>query len=168
MSPMNSFQRGSAGAQRSKMRLPIALTSLAGAAVLALASSCASAPGSKASAMRTVTPDESVALDAVNRRIAAYNAHDIEAFLSTYDENVRTIVYPERLLGEGRERMRSIFGPQFAKGLGTIAVLGQHVLDGRVVSDEDITIGARNDRNIAIYTIKNGLIAEVRLIEKGR
>jgi hypothetical protein len=104
----------------------------------------------------------------VNRRIAAYNAHDIEAFLATYDEDVRIIVYPERVLGQGRDRMRRIFGPQFAKGEGVINVLGQHVLENTVVSHEDIRIGARDDRNIAIYTIRGDLIAEVRLIEKPR
>lgn len=116
----------------------------------------------------TISPQEQAALDLVNRRIAAYNAHDIETFLATYDEDVRIIVYPERVLGEGRDRMRRIFGPQFAKGEGVIRVLGQHVLENTVVSHEDIRIGARDDRNIAIYTIRSGLIAEVRLIEKPR
>jgi hypothetical protein len=116
----------------------------------------------------TPTATEQVALDIVNRRIAAYNAHDIEAFLAAYDEHVRIVVYPDRVLGEGRERMRRIFGPQFARGEGRIEVLGQHVLENHVVSDENITIGARDDRNIAIYTINGGLIVEVRLIEKPR
>jgi hypothetical protein len=136
------------------------------ALLLASLSSCISAPTAPPSV--TVSPGDQAALEVVNRRIAAYNAHDIEAFLATYDENVRIIVYPERVLGEGRERMRRIFGPQFAKGEGSITVLGQHVLDGRVVSDENIAIGARDDHNIAIYTVSNGLISEVRLIEKGR
>lgn len=142
------------------------LRSVASALALAMLSACASAPASPPPLIASV--EDQAALDVVNRRIAAYNAHDIEAFLATYDENVRIVVYPERVLGEGRERMRRIFAPQFAKGEGSIVVLGQHVLDGRVVSDEDIRIGARDDRNIAIYTIRNGLIAEVRLIEKPR
>lgn len=127
---------------------------------------CVSSPPADTAQLRTAA--EQTALDLVNRRISAYNAHDIDAFLATYDENVRIVVYPDRVLGEGRERMRRIFGPQFEKGEGVITVLGQHVLENTVVSDEDIRIGARDDRNIAIYTIRNGLITEVRLIEKPR
>jgi hypothetical protein len=136
------------------------------AVLLVTLAGCASVP--PAAPARIATVGEQAALDLVNRRIAAYNAHDIDAFLATYDENVRIIIYPERVLGEGRERMRRIFGPQFERGEGVIEVLGQHVLENIVVSDEDIRIGARDDRNIAIYTIRNGLIAEVRLIEKPR
>src|SRR5262245_48570617 len=137
------------------------------AALLALlTAACASTPA--APAQRSMSEQETAALALVNKRIAAYNAHDIEAFAATYDEKVRTYVYPDRLLGEGRERMKRIFGPQFAKGEGTIVVRGQQVFENRVVSHEDIKIGQRDDRNIAIYTITNGLISEVRLIEKAR
>jgi hypothetical protein len=144
----------------------ICSTALLAAAIGACATSATPSPAAPPGHVATST--EQAALDVVNRRIAAYNAHDIDAFIATYDENIRIIVYPERVLGTGRERMRGIFGPQFAKGEGKIIVEGQHVLENTVVSAEDITIGARNDRNIAIYTIRNGLIAEVRLIEKPR
>lgn len=110
---------------------------------------------------------ERAALDIVNRRIEAYNAHDIEGFLAAYDENVRIYIFPEKFLGEGRERMRRIFGSQFARGDGTVKVLGQYVLENKVVSDEMVTIGGVAEHNIAVYTIANGLIAEVRLIEPG-
>jgi hypothetical protein len=153
----------------SNRSLPMHLTRNRAAAfgLACLLAACASAPAASQSA-HTATPAEQAALDVVNKRIAAYNAHDIDAFIATYAENVRIIVYPERVLGTGRERMRGIFGPQFAKGEGVIKVEGQHVLENTVVSAEDITIGARNDRNIAVYTIRDGLIAEVRLIEKPR
>jgi hypothetical protein len=117
---------------------------------------------------RAVNPADQAALDLINKRIAAYNAHDMEAFLATYDEGVRIFSYPDRLLGVGRDRMRGIFGPQFARGEGKITVLGQHVLAGRVVSDEDNMIGTREDHAIAIYTLRDGLIAEVRLLETPR
>jgi len=109
----------------------------------------------------------SAAAAVVNRRVAAYNAHDIEAFLGTYTENVRIYVYPERLLGQGRERMRRIFGPQFARADGGVVVRQQSVLDNKVINVEDVTIAGGLERNIAIYTIENGLIAEVRLMEPG-
>lgn len=111
--------------------------------------------------------EASAAMQAVSKRIAAYNAHDIDAFLATYAEDVRIYVYPERFLGQGRDRMRRIFGPQFARGDGFVRVRNQHVLENRVVSIEDVTIDGMLERNIAIYTIADEVIAEVRLIEPG-
>lgn len=111
------------------------------------------------------TPVERAALDVVARRTAAYNEHDIEAFLATYDENVRIYEYPDKLLGEGTERMRRIFGPQFAENDGLIVLHSQHVLEHTVVSDETVTFYGNTEHNIGIYTVRDGLIVEVRLIE---
>ena len=113
----------------------------------------------------TTSADESTALDVVRRRTAAYNAHDIEAFLATYGENVRIYEYPDRLLGEGKDRMRRIFGPQFADDDGLIVVHAQHALENVVVSDETVTFYGNTEHNIGLYTIEDGLIVEVRLIE---
>jgi hypothetical protein len=138
------------------------------AGAMLAASACAAVPAFPAPpAAEAASPEERAALDIVARRIAAYNAHDIEAFLATYDEKVRIYIFPERFLGEGRERMRRIFGPQFAKGDGTVKVVGQYVLENKVVSDEIVTISGAVEHNIAVYTISGGLISEVRLIEPG-
>lgn len=126
--------------------------------------SCAMTP---APASRVASAEEAAAHAVVTRRVAAYNAHDIEAFLATYADDVRIYIYPERLLGTGRERMRRIFGPQFARGDGQVAVRSQYALDDKIVSVEDVTIAGSVERNIAIYTVTAGHIAEVRLIEPG-
>lgn len=70
--------------------------------------------------LAAATSIEIEALSIIARRTNAYNDHDIEAFLATYDENVRIYEYPDKLLGEGTERMRRIFGPQFAEKDGLI------------------------------------------------
>ena len=87
-----------------------------------------------------VSSAEQSALEVVARRTAAYNAHDIEAFLATYDENVRIYEFPDSFLGEGKDRMRRIFGPQFAENDGSIAVQSQHALENVVLSDETATV----------------------------
>ena len=111
------------------------------------------------------TSAERAALDVVARRTAAYNAHDIEAFLATYDENVRVYEYPDKFLGAGKDRMRRIFGPQFAENDGSIIVHIRHALENVVLSDETITFFGNTEHNIGVYTIEDGLIIEVRLIE---
>ena len=131
-----------------------------------LFSSCTPAPESTSTIhTQLVTSAERSALEVVALRTAAYNGHDIEAFLATYDENVRIYEFPDRFLGEGKERMRSIFGPQFAENDGSIAVHSQHALENVVISDETVTIYDHPEHNIGVYTIRDGLIIEVRLIE---
>lgn len=107
------------------------------------------------------------ALTIVEKRTEAYNAHDLEAFLATYHPNVRVYEYPEKFLGEGRERMGAIFGSQFKAGEGIIHVHSRHALENTVVSDETVRIFDSIEHNIGIYTIEDGLIVEVRLIEPG-
>ncbi|MEP1142331.1 MAG: nuclear transport factor 2 family protein [Henriciella sp.] len=108
---------------------------------------------------------EQAALEVVQRRTAAYNAHDIDAFIATYADNVRIYEYPDKFLGAGTERMRAIFGPQFAEDDGTIVVHRQHALEHTVISDETVTFYGTTEHNIGIYTVIDGLIAEVRLVE---
>jgi len=114
---------------------------------------------------QVATASERAALAVVERRTAAYNRHDIEVFLSTYDENVRVYEYPDKLLGEGRERMRGIFGPQFAENDGRIVVHARHALENTVISDETTTVYGHTEHNIGIYTVRDGAIVEVRLVE---
>lgn len=108
---------------------------------------------------------EQAALEIVQKRTAAYNAHDIDAFIATYADNVRIYEYPDKFLGEGTERMRAIFGPQFAENDGEIIVHRQHALEHTVISDETVTFYGTTEHNIGIYTVKDGLISEVRLVE---
>jgi hypothetical protein len=140
------------------------------AALVAAASvfSIASSPAQESRAndhLAAATSIEFEALSVIARRTNAYNDHDIEAFLATYDENVRIYEYPDKLLGEGTERMRRIFGPQFAENDGLIIVHAAHGLENTVVSDETVSFYGNSEHNIGIYTVRDGLIVEVRLIE---
>lgn len=106
-----------------------------------------------------------VALDAVARRIAGYNAHDIEAFLAAHAEQVGIYEFPEQQIGVGHAHLRWIFTPQFERGLGHVEVLGQFVIGNRVISHEYITIGDEIERLVTVYTVTDGLISSFRLIE---
>ncbi len=134
----------------------------------ALVISTATSPAQESRAndhLAAPTSTEIEALSVIARRTDAYNDHDIEAFLATYDENVRIYEYPDKFLGEGTDRMHRIFGPQFAANDGLIVVHSQHALEHTVVSDETVTFYGNTEHNIGIYTVRDGLIVEVRLIE---
>jgi len=110
-------------------------------------------------------PEEVAVLNVVALRIAAYNAHNIESFVTAHAENVQIYEFPEKKIGEGRAHLKRIFGPQFARGAGLIQVKGQFVIGDKVVSQELVTIDNVTERIIAIYTVENGVINSVRLIE---
>ncbi len=57
-----------------------------------------------------VTDEERAALDVVARRTAAYNEHDIDAFLATYDAKVRVYEFPEEFLGVGEREWMLFLG----------------------------------------------------------
>ncbi len=82
----------------------------------------------------SATSLEQTSLDVVSKRNAAYNGHDLEAFLATYDEIVRIHNYPDELMGQGVERLRNIFGDQFSEKDGTIDVHSQHAHGNIVIS----------------------------------
>jgi len=117
------------------------------------------------------TPDlipstlEQKALNVVSARNKAYNSHDLEAFLATYDEEVKIYNYPDELMGEGVERLRRIFGDQFSKNDGKITVHSQHAVGNIVMSDATESFFGIEQHVLAIYTIENGRIADLRLIE---
>lgn len=108
---------------------------------------------------------EQAMLDVVAKRISAYNAHNIQQFLAAHDEDVGIYEYPERLIGEGRSHLQRIFAPQFARGEGAVEVVMQRVLGNRVVSEEYATVDGETEHLIIIYTIENGRITSLRLIE---
>lgn len=105
------------------------------------------------------------ARNVVAQRIDAFNNHDIDAYLSAHAEDVRIYEYPDRLIGNGRSHLQRIFGPQFAHGIGSVIVNDQQVIADYVVSNESLTLGSNTEHLIVIYTIIDGKIAELRLIE---
>lgn len=114
-----------------------------------------------------VTPSavEQEALEKVAQRIAGYNSHDIEVFLAAHAEDVQIYEFPDEKIGVGRAHLRRIFGPQFESGIGHIEVPHQIAIGNRIVSYEFITIGQEIERLVTVYTVENGGITSLRLIE---
>ncbi len=102
---------------------------------------------------------------AVARRNAAVNANDIDAFLGAYHPDFKIYEYPDKFLGTGTDRMRDIFGPIFAAGGAAVTVGDQMTLEHTVVSFETLSLNGVAEDLISIYTVENGQITQVRLIE---
>ena len=108
---------------------------------------------------RNATP-----LEIVNRRMSAYNRHDLEAFLDLYAGEVEIFTYPDRSLGKGKEHMRSIFEPMFTEGVVQVVVHHQIMKDSYVVNHETVTDGGDTTEYISIYEVEGGLIQSVGFV----
>ena len=111
-----------------------------------------------------VDPSDAAVAQAVQRRIDAFNNHDLDGYLAAHKADVQIYRYPDRLLGTGRAHLKNIFEPTFVAKKGRVKVLGQFVMGQTVVSREHLTTKDRSEQLIAIYTVADGKIASLRLI----
>ena len=107
---------------------------------------------------------EQTPLSVVNKRTKALADHDFSEFMSTYAEDVQLFVYPDKLLGKGKEHVRMLFAPMFKDGNIEVQVAHQLVSDGFVVCESTISFSDKSETTIAIYEVRNGLIQSVRFV----
>ena len=119
-----------------------------------------------ASVSKDPTAIEKAALTIVAKRIDGYNNHDVDAYLAAHDEDLEIYEYPEKSIGHGRSHLKKIFGPMLEQGKGKIIVIHQTAIGNTVISVEYVGFGGPDLQHIvAIYTVENGLIKTVRLVE---
>lgn len=106
----------------------------------------------------------STPLDVVNRRMSAYNQHDLRAFLETYSDEVEIFTYPDKSLGKGKKHVRKIFEPMFQEGVVHVEIHHQITKDSYVVNHETVTYGDSKTEYVSIYEVRNGLIESVRFV----
>ncbi len=98
----------------------------------------------------------------VQMQLNAYNAHDLDAFLVPYAEDVELYEYPSKLLSKGKEQMRKdyIFITQTPKLYCRIQK--REIKDNTVTDHEEVTFGgAKPVYATATYIIENGKISKV-------
>ncbi|GAA1235095.1 nuclear transport factor 2 family protein [Kitasatospora nipponensis] len=99
--------------------------------------------------------------DVVERQLAAYNSHDIDAFVATYAVDV-TI---RRAGGEqlhGRQALRDRYAGQFAEGRCRAEIVGR-LSEGDWVVDHEVAHGLADEpvRVLVAYRVREGLIDRV-------
>ena len=113
------------------------------------------------------TPDRYATLTPVQRQLDAYNTGDLEGFLSAYSDTVRIYNYPDELLTEGKEAMRTNYGRMFDNLPDLHCRLVSRLAMGNQVVDHESVLVAPDQpprEVIAIYTVTDGLITEVRFL----
>jgi hypothetical protein len=100
----------------------------------------------------------------VGREHAAYEAHDLEAFLAMYSPTA-LLQLADGPVMRGRRSLREYYQPRFEAGqckteLIQRMTLGEWVVDQTIVHDSDQGPAPV----IALYRVQDGLIVEVRLL----
>ncbi|MBI3229151.1 MAG: nuclear transport factor 2 family protein [Burkholderiales bacterium] len=117
--------------------------------------------------MSEATP-QTVAADLAQAQLDAYNARDIEGFLACYADDVKIYAYPDTLMCEGKEAMRSRYAGRFSDPnmyayVAHRTTMGNTVLDHEYVRTT-VPLGLAVLQVMAVYQIEGGKIAEVRFI----
>lgn len=98
----------------------------------------------------------------VQQQLNAYNAHDLDAFLAPYADDVEIYTFPAKLDTKGKEAMRKNY--QFiTRTPGLYCRLLNRMIEGNMVIDhEEIHVNGRPPfTGLAIYVIEKGKIAKV-------
>lgn len=103
-------------------------------------------------------------LTVVNKRMEAYNKHDLKSFLDTYAENVEVYTYPTKSLAKGKEHLKSIFEPMFKEGAVHVTIHTQLENDSYVINHETVEYLGKKTKYLSIYKVENNLITEVRFV----
>jgi hypothetical protein len=100
----------------------------------------------------------------VERQLDAYNKQDLDAFVACYAPDVIVSSLNGAITETSRDGLRARYAKTFAEFPENKARLVNRIQVGSTVIDhEDVTRGPGKDRFevIAIYTVKDGLIARV-------
>jgi imidazolonepropionase-like amidohydrolase len=98
----------------------------------------------------------------VQQQLNAYNAHDLEAFLAPYAEDVQVFRFPSKLDMKNKEDMRKAY--QFVKQTPKLYCrLLNRIVQGNIVIDHEEVwgFGDKPFYGVAIYVIEKGKISKV-------
>jgi hypothetical protein len=98
----------------------------------------------------------------VQRQLDAYNAKDLEAWLSTYAPDAKQFELGGSLLAQGHEQIRSRTALRFAEPNLHAQLLRREVFGNVVVDHEDVTRtfpeGPGRIELVCVYVVEGGLI----------
>jgi len=104
----------------------------------------------------------------VQRQVEAYNARDVEAFLSFYADDVVVRRLPAgEIAWDSREAMRPRFAKRFAENPELNCTITKRIVHGDWVVDHELVTGVKDRprvRAVVIYEVRGGLIRNVWLL----
>ena len=107
--------------------------------------------------------------DVAQQQANAYNARDLEAFLSFYAPDVQAFTFPDRLMGKGIDSMRRNYGRLFEQTPQLHVEIVNRMHLGNTVIDQELVRGMSSSgpvEVIAIYRVTDGRIDRVRFVRE--
>ena len=102
----------------------------------------------------------------VEQQAEAYNRRDLEAFLKPYSEDIELYEFPGKLQAVGKSVMREGYRPLFENFPELhCESINRMVLGNTVIVHERVTGLPKLVEAIAIYTIKDGKIVRLTLVQ---
>lgn len=105
----------------------------------------------------------------VQKQLDAYSQCNLDAFIATYMKDATVVDGAGRVLCDGVADLRPVYGPLFEDNPHQMAVITQRITAGDYVIDDETVIGRKDGkrrRAVAIYRVRDGLIAHVTLVAK--
>lgn len=102
----------------------------------------------------------------VQQQLEAINNRNMESFLDRYSDKIQFIQYPDKVVFEGKESMRSYYQPIFDSvpdlqcKIKTLISMGT-----KVISEEFCLANGVNGREVTIYEVENGKISKVIFVQ---
>lgn len=116
--------------------------------------------GSKLSIVAEISPKV-----LAQEQLDGYNNRDIDAFLKPYSKDVKVYTYPDKLNYQGIDQMRKRYTTMFDKTTDLHCKILSRIVNGnKIIDHEEVTANGSTFKAVAIYTVKNGKIAEVRFV----
>ncbi|WP_452232038.1 nuclear transport factor 2 family protein [Lacinutrix sp. MEBiC02595] len=101
----------------------------------------------------------------VAQQLEAFNAKDIDAFVNTFDSEVKAYDFPNRLYVQDQKELHTTFSDFFAQTPDLHCEITNRIILGNVVIDEEyLTVNGDNYNAIAIYEIENGKIVRMTTV----
>jgi hypothetical protein len=99
--------------------------------------------------------------------LAALSARDIDAFIDCYTADARIESGDEAVLAAGREAIRLRYEEMFERFPSITVRMIERIATGSWVVQEEEVSGrvAEPERHIAVYMLRDGLIAHERLLK---
>jgi uncharacterized protein (TIGR02246 family) len=108
------------------------------------------------------------AVDVVQRQVEAYNAQDLDGFCAAYAEDCVIADLNGAATQRGRGELRARYGAMFAQYPRNHAGIVNRIALGDVVIDHEQVARSPEGPHleaVAIYTVRNGLIARVDFVK---
>jgi hypothetical protein len=104
-------------------------------------------------------------MNVVDRVVEALNAHDIDAMVACYAPDATIEVGYDHVGVRGHEEMRERYPAMFERFPAlAVEALARTEVGEFVVQEEVVTGRGDHQRHVAVYLIRDGLIARERLV----